>query len=104
MDLEEALARIAELEGRVTVLTGERDSLSQTTLWQTRMRYTLTNARPEPVTVDLYQSGFDHYWHDSRIVSETVPSERLSADQVVWHVTVPANGTTILDATFQTRF
>jgi hypothetical protein len=37
-------------------------------------------------------------------VSETLPSEHLSADQVVWHVTIPANGTTILDATFQTRF
>jgi hypothetical protein len=86
-----------------TQLTGERDSLSRTTLWQTRMRYTLTNARPEPVIVDLYQSGFDDYWHDSRIVFETVPSERLSADQVVWHVTIPGNGTTILDATFQTR-
>jgi hypothetical protein len=85
-------------------LTGEQDSLRETELWQTRMRYTLTNARPQPVTVDLYQSGFDHYWHDSRIVAETVPSERLSADQVVWHVTIPANGTTILDATFQTRF
>jgi hypothetical protein len=84
-------------------VSGERDSLRETDLWQTRMRYTLTNARPEPVTVDLYQSGFDDYWHDARIVSESVPSERLSADQVVWHVTIPGNGTTILSATFQTR-
>jgi hypothetical protein len=29
MDLEEALARIDELEGRVTVLTGERDAASE---------------------------------------------------------------------------
>jgi hypothetical protein len=29
MDLEEALARIGELEGRVTVLTGERDAASE---------------------------------------------------------------------------
>jgi hypothetical protein len=86
-----------------TQLSGERESLRETDLWQTRMRYTLTNARPVPVTVDVYQSGFDNYWHDARIVSETVPSERLSADQVVWHVAVPANGTTLLDATFQTR-
>jgi hypothetical protein len=94
--------RIKDSDG--SQLSGEQDSLRETDLWQTRMRYTLTNARPEPVTVDLYQSGFDHYWHDSRIVAETLPSERLSADQVVWHVTIPGNGTTILDATFQTRF
>jgi hypothetical protein len=87
-----------------SVLSGEQESLRQATLYQTRMRYVLSNARPEPVTVDLYQSGFDHYWHDSRIVAESLPSERLSADQVVWHVTIPANSETILTATFQTRF
>ncbi len=87
-----------------TQTTGEQDTLRDTEFWETRMRYTLTNARPEPVTVDLYQSGLDHYWHDTRIVSETVPSERLSADQVVWHVAVPANGTVTVNATFQTRY
>jgi hypothetical protein len=85
-------------------LSGENESLRQATLYQTRMRYVLSNARPEPVTVDLYQTGFDHYWHDSRIVAESLPSERLSADQVVWHVTIPANSETIVTATFQTRF
>ena len=84
-------------------LTGERDSLVRTDLWQTQMRYTLTNARPVPVTIDVYQGGFDNYWHDSRLIAESRPSERLSADMVVWHVPVPANGTVVLDATFQTR-
>jgi hypothetical protein len=84
-------------------LTGERDSLVRTDLWQTQMRYTLTNARPVPVTIDVYQGGFDNYWHDSRLIAESLASERLSADMVVWHVPVPANGTVVLDATFQTR-
>ncbi len=93
--------RIWDSAGRT--ITGERESLTQAHYWQTRMRYTLTNARPQPVVVHLYQSGLDHYWHDSRIVSESLTSERLSSDQVVWRVTVPANGETVLDATFQTR-
>lgn len=84
--------------------TAETDVYSATDYWQTRMRYTLTNARPEPVTVDLYQSGLDNYWHDTRIKSESLTSERLNSDQVVWHVTVPANGSTTVNAAFHTRF
>jgi hypothetical protein len=67
------------------------------------MRYTLTNARPQPVTVDLSQSGLDSYWDDTRIIDETIRSERLSSDRVLWRVPVPANGTVNLDVTFQTR-
>jgi len=93
--------RIRASDGRT--LTGERETLTQTVYWQTRMRYTLTNARPNPVTVDVFQSGIDDYWHDARITSESVVSERLSSDQVVWHVQVPANGTVDLNVTFQTR-
>jgi len=77
---------------------------TQPTFWQTRMRYTLTNARSEPVTVALTQAGLDRGWGDTRIVSETIRSERPSADRVVWSVTVPANGITTLEAVFQTRY
>ncbi len=86
-----------------TQTTAEQDDLREVTLWQTRMRYTLTNARPVPVTLNLYQSGLDNPWHDTRIVSESIASERLSADQVLWRVPVPANGTTVVEVTFQTR-
>jgi hypothetical protein len=94
--------RITEPDGRLT--TGEQDTLQRAEFWQTKMRYTLTNARPEPVTVDLFQSGLDSYWDDTRIISETIRSERLSSDRVVWRVPVPANGTVNLEATFQTRY
>jgi hypothetical protein len=93
--------RITGPDGRQ--MTGEGDTLERTDFWQTRMRYTLTNARPEPVTVELTQTGFQSYWQDSRIISETVRSERPSYDRVIWRVPVPANGTVNLDVVFQTR-
>jgi len=69
--------------------------------WQTRMRYTLTNASPKDVTVDVIQDGL---WGDTRILSESQKSERQSADQAIWQVNVPANGEASLTATFETRF
>jgi hypothetical protein len=71
--------------------------------WRTRMRYTLTNARPQAVTVDLVQSGLDSYFDDTRIVSESIKSERRSSDEALWRVPVPANGTATLTVTFDTR-
>jgi hypothetical protein len=72
--------------------------------WRTRMRYTLTNARPEPVTVDLIQGGLDFLWEDTRIVEESQQSERRSADEALWRVPIPANGETVLTATLETRY
>jgi hypothetical protein len=69
--------------------------------WRTTMRYTLTNGKPVAVTVDLIQSGL---WADTRILQESQPSERRSADETIWHVTVPANGEASVTATFETRF
>ena len=67
------------------------------------MRYTVTNARPDPVTVIVTQDGlYPYYWAVPRIVSETLPSERESANQVTWRVPVPGNGTTVLEVVFQT--
>jgi hypothetical protein len=72
--------------------------------WRTTMRYTLTNARPEAVTVDLIQSGLDWTWADTRIAEESLKSQRLSANEALWHVPVPANGEATLTATFDTRY
>ena len=69
--------------------------------WRTTMRYTLTNARPTPVTVDLLQSGL---WGDTRITNESMPSQRRSADEALWRVPVPANGEAVVTATFDTRY
>jgi hypothetical protein len=72
--------------------------------WRTTMRYTLTNARPEAVTVDLVQSGLDSYMDDTRIVSESMKSERRSSSEALWRVPVPANGSATVTATFDTRY
>jgi hypothetical protein len=72
--------------------------------WRTTMRYRLTNARGAPVVAELAQGGLDSYWQDSRVESESVKSERVSADEVLWKVTIPANGEAIVTATFITRY
>jgi hypothetical protein len=82
-----------------TVTTGEREY--QQTYFRTRMRYVVTNASPRAVTVDLVQAGLS--W-DTRVTQESLPSEKLSADEVRWKVPVPANGETVVTATFDTRY
>lgn len=94
--------RITNPDGTVT--RGEGDTLRTQVFWQTQMRYTLTNARPEPVTVIVTQDGLNRDWNDTRIVSETLRSERPNADRAVWRVAVPANGTATLEAVYQTRY
>jgi hypothetical protein len=73
------------------------------TYWRTTMTYTLTNARPAPVVVELVQAGLDNYYHDTRAVSETAAGEQRSRDERLYRVTVPANGETVVTATFETR-
>ena len=99
---ETARYRIVNPDGAVTTAT--REEPRERHYWQTQMRYTVTNARPQPVTVNLYQGGLDNGWRDTRIISESVPSERLTLDRVLWRVPVPANGTTIVNVTIQTRY
>ncbi|MCU6454180.1 DUF4139 domain-containing protein [Sphingomonas sp. A2-49] len=70
--------------------------------WKTAMRYTLTNARRVPVTVELTQGGLD--WSDTRITDESRRSERRDAGRTTWQVPVPANGETTVTATFDTRY
>lgn len=69
--------------------------------WRTTMSYTVTNALPKPVTVQLLQDGL---WGDTRITSESQHSERRSADVAAWKVDVPAHGSAKVTATFDSRF
>jgi hypothetical protein len=94
--------RINHPDGSQT--TGEEDTLDTTTFWRTHMRYRITNARPQPVVVDLIQAGLDNEWHDTRLVEESLKSERLDIDRIVWHVPVPANGSVDVIAAFDTRY
>jgi hypothetical protein len=64
----------------------------------------VTNARSAPVTVEVAQDGLDNWWHDTKIESESIVSERPSADEALWKVPVPANGETTVTVVFLTRY
>ena len=78
----------------------KRERISSTR-WRTTMRYTLTNARPAAVTVDLVQDGL---YGDVRVLEQSIVGERTSADRIEWKVPVPANGTAELTAVFDSRY
>jgi hypothetical protein len=82
-------------------VVGQVERPASWTYWHTKMRYLVTNASPKPVTVDLRQSGLS--W-DTRVVQETLPSEKLSADEVRWRVPVPASSQTVVTADFYTPY
>ncbi|MCC2981111.1 DUF4139 domain-containing protein [Sphingomonas sp. IC4-52] len=70
--------------------------------WRTQVRYRVTNARAQPVTVELVQGGLA--WGDTRILQESLKSERQDAGTAVWQVQVPAKGEAVVTATFDTRY
>ncbi len=74
--------------------------------YQTTMRYTFTNAKPEAVEVELTQGGLDYGWwaRDFRITAEDVVGEQLNAGTRLYRVTVPANGTRVVRVTYQTKY
>lgn len=77
---------------------------SNVTLYRTTMQYRVTNARPEPVTVEVTQAGLGGWWRDTRVPSESIAGEQLNYDERMWRVTVPANGETRLTVTIDTRY
>jgi hypothetical protein len=90
--------------GDGTESTGEADTRTEKTYWQTRMRYAVTNATPEPVEVLVTQTGLANMYEGTRIVSETLPHDEVSWGEVTWRVPVPANGTVNLDVVYQTSY
>ncbi|NYF33163.1 DUF4139 domain-containing protein [Sphingopyxis sp. JAI108] len=90
-----------DVKVQATVVKRERISDHR---WRTQMSYLLTNARPNPVTLDLIQRGLDWYWDDTRILDESRKSERLDSDGTRWRVELPANAEATITATFETRY
>jgi hypothetical protein len=76
------------------------------TFYNTTMRYTFTNAKAQPVEVELTQAGLDRGWWpvDTRVISEDAPGEQISLDRRKYTVTVPANGERVIRVTYQTRY
>jgi len=90
-----------DVKVKATVVSRERIS---DRVWRTSMSYLLTNARPQPVTLDFMQRGLDWYWDETRVLKESRKSERLDSDGVKWRTEVPANGEVTITATFETRY
>lgn len=74
--------------------------------YRTTMRYTLTNAKPEAVEVELTQGGLDYGWwaQDFRITAEDVPGEQLNAGNRLYRISVPANGERVVRVTYETKY
>jgi len=60
-------------------------------------KVTISNAKPAPVTVDVREARFG-VWH---VTESSVPAEKLSATEVRFRISVPANGDATLTYTVQ---
>ena len=84
---------------------GESNYTYYTNFYQTTVRYTLTNARSEPVTADVIQDGLYWWWNDlTRVTSESAKGKRISESALQWSVPIPANGSTDLVVVYETRW
>jgi hypothetical protein len=84
-------------------VTSQGTLVSDEKVSKTRSRYTMKylirNARPEPVTVELRQSGLGR---DGEVKAESLKSRRIDARTLGWSVPTPANGETVLTFTVET--
>ncbi len=83
------------------LVSSERVSKRLVDYFRTRyaMEYTVRNARPEPVTVEVRQRGLGR---DTELTDQSIEGDMRDARTVVWRVPVPANGETKLTATITT--
>ena len=79
------------------VLTSEAAPKPSHYRWRTRyeMSYTVRNARPTPVVVEVRQHGLGR---DTRLEDQSIEGELRDDDTSVWRVPVAANGETVLTA------
>jgi hypothetical protein len=96
-------ARYRVTDGAATrTITLERPK----TYYRTTMRYTLTNAKDEPVEVQLTQTGLNRSWwaDDFRVTAEDIKGEQLNADRRRYTIPVPAEGERVIRVTYETRY
>jgi hypothetical protein len=80
-----------------TLAADERISASRS---RYSMSYLIRNAKSEPVTVEIRQSG---YWgRGTKVLAESLPSRRIDAYTLGWSVPVSANGQTVLTSQVET--
>lgn len=103
-DEYERSARYRVIEnGEVTREVEEERAIQH---WRTTMRYTITNAKPSPIDVELTQSGLDNGWwaRDYRIISEDVQGQQVNADRREWTIPVAANSRREVTVVYETRY
>jgi hypothetical protein len=90
-ELSVKLGEAFDVTAQPTLVSSEKMSRDRT---RYTMRWSLRNARGEPVTLDVRQGGL--YGRDSEVGDESTPGRRIDAYTQVWSVPVPANGEAIL--------
>src|SRR3546814_8494712 len=91
MGSELALATGEAFDVKVKTTVQSRERLSSSK-WRTSMRYEISNAKTQPISVDLTQAALDFVLHDTSIIEESEKSQRISSDAARWIVNVTANG------------
>ncbi|MEM9311980.1 MAG: DUF4139 domain-containing protein, partial [Pseudomonadota bacterium] len=88
------------------VARGETERRRNTVYYRTTMRYTLTNAKDEPIEVKLTQNGLGRYWwaYDYRVVSEDIEGEQKNYAARDYTIPVPAEGERVMRVTYETRW
>src|SRR3546814_8849171 len=83
MGSELALATGEAFDVKVKTTVQSRERLSSSK-WRTSMRYEISNAKTQPISVDLTQAGLDFALNDTRIIEESQKSQRISSDAARW--------------------
>lgn len=96
-DAFDVTAERVQTEYNVEQLPPVRRGAASTRRVTTAFRVTLTNAKAEPVSVDVREAHFGEW----RITASSVPAEKLSASEVRFRVSVPAGGAATLTYTAQ---
>jgi len=96
-DAFDVTAERVQTEYRQEQLAPERRGAPSRTRVTASFRVTLTNAKTEPVSVDVREAHFGQW----RIVESSVPAEKLSAQEYRFRVSVPAGREATLTYTVQ---
>lgn len=88
------------------VRRGQSEWNKRTNYYRTTMRYTITNAKDEPVDVELTQTGLGRYWwgYDYRVISGEIAGEQLDYTRRKFTIPVPAEGERVIRVTYETRW
>src|SRR3546814_6622669 len=79
MGSELALATGEAFDVKVKTTVQSRERLSSSK-WRTSMRYEISNAKTQPISVDLTKAGLDFDLTDTRILEERQKNKRISSD------------------------